>query len=156
MYEENLVVKVKRTAKYNSYAGEVTPSVPNEIERDFSAEKPNSKWLTDITEFAISAGKVYLSPIVDCFDGLLVSWRIGTTPDSSLINTMLDDAVVQLSPGEKPIVHRDRGIHYRWAGWIERMDKLNHYLVWQTLMRFVSTKSVVFLSNGLFLPAATW
>lgn len=123
MQEENLVVKVKRTTKYNSYAGELTPSVPNEIERDFSAEKPNSKWLTDITEFAVPAGKVYLSPIVDCFDGLLVSWRIGTTPDSSLVNTMLDDAVTQLSPGEKPIVHSDRGIHYRWTGWIERMDK---------------------------------
>lgn len=40
---------------------------------DFTAEKPNSKWLTDIIEFAIPAGKVYLSPIVDCFDGLLVS-----------------------------------------------------------------------------------
>lgn len=36
---------------------------------------------------------------------------------------MLDDAVTQLSPGEKPIVHSDRGIHYRWIGWIERMDK---------------------------------
>ena len=123
MQEENLVVKVKRTTRYNSYAGELTPSVPNEIERDFSAEKPNSKWQTDITEFAVPAGKVYLSPIVDCFDGLLVSWRIGTTPDSSLVNTMLDDAVTQLSPGEKPIVHSDRGIHYRWTGWIERMDK---------------------------------
>lgn len=113
----------KSTAKYNSYAGEITPSVPNEIERDFSAKKPNSKCLTDITEFAIPAGKVYLSPIVDCFDGLLVSWRIGTSPDSTLVNTMLDDAISQLSPGENPIVHSDRGIHYRWAGWIERMDK---------------------------------
>lgn len=123
MYEENLEVKVKRTAKYHSYAGEITPSVPNEIERDFFAEKPNSKWLTDITEFAIPAGKVYLSPIVDCFDGLLVSWRIGTSPDATLVNTMLDDSISQLSPGEKPIIHSDRGIHYRWAGWIERMDK---------------------------------
>lgn len=123
MYEESLVVKVKRTAKYNSYAGEITPPVPNEIERDFSAEKPNSKWLTDITEFAIPAGKVYLLPIVDCFDGLLVSWRISTSPDSTLVNTMLDDAISQLSPREKPIVHSDRGIHYKWAGWIERMAK---------------------------------
>lgn len=61
MKKVNLVVKVKRTAKYNSYASEVTPPVPNKIERDFSAEKPNSKWLTNITEFAIPAGKVYLS-----------------------------------------------------------------------------------------------
>lgn len=123
MNEENLVVKVKRTAKYNSYAGEVTPSVPNEIKRDFCAEKPNSKWLTDITEFAIPAGKVYLSLIVECFDGLLVSWRIGTSPDSTLVNTMLDDAISQLSPEEKPIIHSDRGIHYRWTGWIERMEE---------------------------------
>ena len=123
MHKENLEVKVKRTAKYNSYAGEITPSVPNEIQRDFSAEKPNSKWLTDITEFAIPSGKIYLSPIIDCFDGLLVAWKIGTSPDSTLVNTMLDDAISQLSPKEKPIVHSDRGVHYRWSGWIERMGK---------------------------------
>lgn len=123
MKEENRMVKVKRTAKYNSYAGEVTPSVPNKIERDFSAEKPNSKWLTDITEFAIPAGKVYLSPIVDCFGGLLVAWKIGISPDSTLVNTMLDDALKKLSSDEKPIVHSDRGAHYRWTGWIEKMDK---------------------------------
>lgn len=121
--EENLVVKVKKTAKYNSYAGEVTPAVPNRIERDFSAEKPNSKWLTDITEFAIPAGKVYLSPIVDCFDGFLVTWKIGLSPDATFVNTMLDDAISRLLPDEKPIVHSDRGVHYRWSGWIERMDK---------------------------------
>lgn len=73
-------------------------------------------------KFAIPAGKVYLSPIVDCFDGLLVSWKIGLSPDASLVNTMLDDAISRLSPEEKPIVHSDRGIHYRWPGWIERMD----------------------------------
>ena len=123
MQEENLVVKVKKTAKYNSYVGEVTPAVPNKIDRNFSAERPNSKWLTDITEFAIPAGKVYLSPIVDCFDGLLVTWKISLSPDATLVNTMLDEAISQLSPEEKPIVHSDRGVHYRWPGWIERMNK---------------------------------
>lgn len=123
MQEENLVVKVKKTAKYNSYAGEVTPAVPNVIERDFSAEMPNRKWLTDITEFAIPAGKVYLSQIVDCYDGLLVAWKIGLSPDATLVNTMLDDAISQLPAGEKPIVHSDRGVHYRWPGWIERMNE---------------------------------
>lgn len=122
MHEENLVVKTKKVAKYNSYAGEISPAVSNEINRNFSAEKPNSKWLTDITEFAIPAGKVYLSPIVDCFDGLLVTWEISLSPDSALVNTMLDKAISQLSAEEKPIVHSDRGAHYRWSGWIERMD----------------------------------
>ena len=83
----------------------------------------NEKWLTDITEFAIPAGKVYLSPIVDCFDGLLVTWNISTSPDALLVNSMLDDAAKLLSVGEKPIIHSDRGVHYRWPGWIDRMKK---------------------------------
>ena len=83
----------------------------------------NEKWLTDITEFAIPAGKVYLSPIVDCFDGLLVNWNISTSPDALLVNSMLDDAAKLLSVGEKPIIHSDRSVHYRWPGWIDRMEK---------------------------------
>ena len=83
----------------------------------------NEKWLTDITEFAIPAGKVCLSPIEDCFDGLLVNWNISTSPDALLVNSMLDDAVKLLSVGEKPIIHSDRGVHYRWPGWIDRMEK---------------------------------
>ena len=64
-----------------------------------------------------------MSPIVDCFYGLLVTWKIGLSPDATLANTMLDDAISQLSPEEKPILHSDRGVRYRWPGWIERMDK---------------------------------
>lgn len=103
MKEEQLVVKIKRTRKYNSYQGEISPAVNNLINRNFYASKPNEKWLTDITEFAIPTGKVYLSPIVDCFDGLLVNWNISTSPDALLVNSMLDDAAKLLSVGEKPI-----------------------------------------------------
>ena len=122
MQDNNLVVPIKRRKKYNSYKGEISPAVPNLIERNFHADKPNSKWLTDITEFHIPAGKVYLSPIIDCFDGLPVSWTIGTSPDAELVNTMLEDAISQLGEGEKPIIHSDRGCHYRWEGWINRME----------------------------------
>lgn len=81
------------------------------------------KWLTDITEFSIPAGKVYLSPMIDCFDGMPVSWKIGTSPDANMVNSMLDTAVLSLNEDEHPIVHSDRGSHYRWQGWIDRMDK---------------------------------
>eukprot|EP01030_Chromulinospumella_sphaerica_P000093 gene93-96_t len=47
----------------------------------------------DITEFQIPAGKVYLSPIIDYFDGMVVSWTIGTSPDAELVNTMLYAAI---------------------------------------------------------------
>ena len=117
MQEEGL----KRRKKYNSYQGEISPSVPNKIERDFHADKPNQKWLTNITEFALPAGKVYLSVLVDCFDGLLPGWTISTTPDSMLVNTMLDQAISHLPEGTHPLIHSDRGCHYRWPGWTDWM-----------------------------------
>ena len=123
MKEEHLNVPFVKKKRYCSYVGEVTPAVENIINRDFCAQKPNTKWLTDITEFHISTGKVYLSPIIDCFDGLVVSWTIGTSPSSDLANRMLDEAISLLSEGEHPVIHSDRGGHYRWPGWIERMAK---------------------------------
>lgn len=123
MLESGLVVVGRKKRKYSSYQGKNTPSADNLIERDFHANAPNVKWLTDITEFAIPAGKVYLSPIVDCFDGLLTSWSIGTSPNADLVNSMLDHAMETLKDGEHPLVHSDRGCHYRWPGWISRMAK---------------------------------
>lgn len=122
MGEEQLVVPCKKRRKYSSYQGEISPAVDNMIARDFHADAPNNKWLTDLTEFHIPAGKVYLSPIIDCFDGMVVSWTIGTSPDAELVNTMLDDAICMLTDGERPIIHSDRGCHYRWPGWISRME----------------------------------
>ena len=123
MKEENLIVLAIRQRKYNSYLGEISPAVPNEIQRDFHADKPNKKWLTDITEFKIGEGKVYLSPIIDCFDGMPITWTVGTSPNAELVNTMLDNAIVLLKENEHPIIHSDRGCHYRWSGWIQRMDE---------------------------------
>lgn len=122
MKQEALIVKQRHKHKYNSYKGEITPAVENVIDRDFHADKPNQKWLTDITEFSIKAGKVYLSPMIDCLDGMPVSWTIGTSPNSELANTMLKNAIATLGSGEKPIVHSDRGCHYRWPEWIRIME----------------------------------
>ena len=133
MHEEHLVVPFVKRKKYSSYKGELSPEVGNIIKRDFHAENPNEKWLSDITEFSIPAGKVYLSPIVDCFDGYVTSWTRGPNPNAELVNTMLDEAVGTLKAGEHPLVHTDRGCHYRWPGWIERMDNA-------TLVRSMSKK----------------
>ena len=122
MAEEQLVVKRTRRRRYNSYCGEIGPAPENLLARDFSSCRPNEKWLTDITEFQLPAGKVYLSPVIDCFDGQVVSWSIGTRPDATLVNTMLDDALDTLSEHDKPVIHSDRGGHYRWPGWLERIN----------------------------------
>lgn len=107
MNDEQLIVKTAKKRKYNSYKGEISPEVENILNRDFSASHPNQKWLTDITEFHIPDGKVYLSPIIDCFDGMAVSWTIGTSPNAELVNTMLEHAINTLSDSEHPIVHSD-------------------------------------------------
>jgi putative transposase len=122
MAEAGVKVFFKRKKKFQAYQGEISPAPENLIARNFHAGKPNEKWLTDITEFSIPAGKVYLSPIVDCFDGLVVNWTISTHPTAEMANTMLDKAACVLKDDEHPIVHSDRGGHYRWPGWIERMN----------------------------------
>lgn len=119
----NLVVAKPRRRKYNSYEGEIAPAPENLLERNFHADAPNRKWLTDITEFHLPAGKAYLSPIVDCFDGALVSWTISTCPNAEMVNSMLDMATSTLSEQERPILHSDRGGHYRWSGWLERIEQ---------------------------------
>ncbi len=102
--------------------GEISPAPDNLLNRDFSASAPNEKWLTDITEFQIPAGKVYLSPMIDCFDGMVVSWSIGTRPDAELVNSMLDAAIQTVTvSSDRPVVHSDRGGHYRWPGWLSRI-----------------------------------
>ena len=121
MHEEQLAVFLPKRKKYSSYMGEIGIGVENLLQRDFHADNPNEKWLSDITEFSIPAGKVYLSPIVDCFDGMVPSWTRGTSPDAKLVNSMLDEAILTLEDGEHPILHSDRGGHYRWPGWIERI-----------------------------------
>jgi len=122
MRQERLTVPNKRRRRYSSYQGEISPAPENIINRDFQASSPNEKWLTDITEFQIPAGKVYLSPMIDCFDGLVVSWSISTRPNADLVNSMLDAAIETVATGDdQPVVHSDRGAHYRWPGWLSRI-----------------------------------
>ena len=64
MKELGLVCRV-RMKKYRSYKGEVGKIAPNLLNRDFRAEKPNQKWVTDVTEVSLFGEKLYLSPILD-------------------------------------------------------------------------------------------
>ncbi len=62
--------------------------------------------------------------MIDCFDGMVVSWSIGTNPDAELVNTMLDAAIETVADSnDRPVVHSDRGAHYRWPGWFSRVGQ---------------------------------
>ena len=123
MREEGLIAKRPRKRKYSSYKGEISEAPENLVKRNFHAQVPNRLWLTDITKFSIPAGKVYLSPIIDCFDGMCIAWSRSVSPNAELVNGMLDAAASKLDEDEYPISHSDRGCHYRWQGWIERCER---------------------------------
>ncbi|MDO4400162.1 MAG: IS3 family transposase [Coriobacteriia bacterium] len=119
-----VVYKKKKPGRYSSYAGELDEAPANlplraDGTHDFRADAPNERWVTDITEFKLpdDARKVYLSPVVDLFDGKPVAWSIGLRPDAALANSSLEAACATLRPGEHPVCHSDRGCHYRWPGW---------------------------------------
>ena len=63
--------------------------------------------------------------MIDCFDGLVTSWSIGAYPNAELVNSILNATIANLKDVEHPIVHSDRGCHYRWTAWIQRMDDNN-------------------------------
>ena len=114
----------KKRKKYSSYQGEISPAPDNILQRDFSANKPNQKWITDITEFPLPYEKVYLSTIVDCFDGKIIAWHCDTTPNADLANKSLLKACASLEDNDNVIIHSDRGGHYRWTEWI-RITEIN-------------------------------
>jgi len=112
MREENLVCRV-RMKKYRSYKGEVGKIAPNLLERHFEAEKPNQKWVTDVTEFSLFGQKLYLSPILDLCSRDIVSYTVSDRPVLSMVTTMLDKAFVQISDGTDLVLHSDQGWQYQ-------------------------------------------
>lgn len=96
------------------------PSTPetvaeNVLNREFYADAPNEKWLTDVTEFKFYVGpeikKLYLSAIFDLYDRRIVAYKIGLSNNNQLVFDTFDEAV-SLNPDAHPLFHSDRGFQY--------------------------------------------
>lgn len=112
MNEMGLYCKIRRK-KYNSYRGNVGVSAPNIINRNFKAKRPNQKWTTDVTEFALLGTKVYLSPILDMYDYSIVSYTISMSPNYAMVKRMITKAIVTVKDTKGVIFHSDQGWQYR-------------------------------------------
>lgn len=113
-----------RPKKYKSYrAGLMGEAAPNILKRDFKAERSNEKWVTDITEFKVAGEKLYLSPIMDLYNGEIVAYHTDTRPRFTLVSTMLEKALGQLTAHDKPLLHSDQGWHYRYPDYCKRLDE---------------------------------
>ncbi|MFT3951707.1 MAG: IS3 family transposase [Oscillospiraceae bacterium] len=120
MREMGIFCRVKMS-KYKSYRGEVGKTAPNLLERDFKAEKPDEKWATDVTEFTLFGRKVYLSPIIDLFNGEVVSHNISFSPNFAQTVDMLEKAFAKIPDNTNLILHSDQGWQYQMKGYQEML-----------------------------------
>ena len=112
MKEENLTCKV-RAKKYKSYRGQEGKIAKNILNRNFKAEKPNEKWATDVTEFALCNEKIYLSPIIDLYNGEIISYKISKRPILKQVLDMVEDATKKIKETKGIILHSDQGWQYQ-------------------------------------------
>lgn len=100
-----------RPKKYRSYRGQQA-SIPNVLNRQFQAQRPNQKWVTDVTEFKVRGEKLYLSPVLDLYNGEIVSYTMQSRPHFSMVSNMLKKALSTLSSKDAPLLHSDQGWQY--------------------------------------------
>lgn len=112
-----LVCRVRRKRTYIAYQGRVGKVAANLLDRDFTADAPNRKWVTDVTEFRVGDQKLYLSPIMDLFDRQIIAYTIGPSPTLELTNTSLRTALATIGDGQNLLVHSDQGFQYQHASW---------------------------------------
>ena len=101
----NSLIRVK---KYRSYRGSEGRACYNILKRQFDAKRPNEKWVTDVTEFKVNGRELYLSPIMELYNGEIIAYNLDARPLPSMVNTMLTDALKLLAKEERLIWHSDR------------------------------------------------
>ena len=107
------VVCCVRMKKYGSYKGKVGKIAPNLLKRDFYAEKPDQKWVTDVTEFSLFGQKLYLSPILDLCSSDLMSYTVSDRPVLSMVTSMLEKAFAAIPDNTNLILYSDQGWKYQ-------------------------------------------
>jgi transposase InsO family protein len=98
-----------RAKKYRSYRGQSH----HVLARDFEAARPHEKWVTDVTEFKVRGEKLYLSPVMDLYNGEIVAYETSRRPVFKLVGSMLKKALARLRPTDRPILHSDQGWQYQ-------------------------------------------
>ncbi len=112
-----------RIKKYKSYRGKVGKIAPNLLKRNFKANKPNQKWVTDVTEFSIFGSKLYLSPILDLYNGEIVSYNLSERPTFHQTTDMLKKAFEKIPDNTQLILHSDQGWQYQMFSYQQMLKK---------------------------------
>jgi transposase InsO family protein len=111
-----------RPKKYSSYRGEMHADVPNLLQRQFEAEQPNQRWVTDVSEFNVKGEKLYLSPVLDLYNGEIVAYQTSRQPAFTMVSTMLKKAISKLTGSDRPLLHSDQGWQYQMPAYRHQLD----------------------------------
>lgn len=122
MRREGLKCQVRRV-RYRSYKGQVGRIAPNLLQRKFAATAPNQKWATDVTEFAVGGQKLYLSPIIDLYNGEVVSYALARHPRFEMITRMLEKAFPRIEDNTALLLHSDQGWQYQMGHYRKLLEK---------------------------------
>ena len=95
------------------------------IERGFKANAPNRKWATDVTQINIGSVKLYLSPILDMFNGEIISYNISRSPNLEQVYDMLNKAFEMHQNLNGLILHSDQGWQYQHSGYRNLLEERN-------------------------------
>lgn len=120
MKEMSLESPVRRK-RFTVYHGTENGITGNLLKRNFRTDAPEEKWVTDVTEFRVKDEKYFLSAIQDLFNGEIVAWETSRRPRVSLINGMLEKALVKLSGKKRPLLHSDQGWQYQMPGYKQKL-----------------------------------
>jgi putative transposase len=112
-----------RPKRYRSWRGEVGHVAPNLLQRQFHADGPNQKWVTDVTEFNVGGHKLYLSPVMDLYNGEIVAYQMDQRPSFELVSGMLKKALAALARQERPLLHSDQGWQYRMSAYRHLLER---------------------------------
>jgi len=104
---------IVRVKKYKSYKGEQGKIAPNVLKREFTADTPNKKWVTDITEFKVKDKKLYLSPIMDLYNQEIISYELSERPVFTQVISMLKKAFRKTPDTKDLVFHSDQGWQYQ-------------------------------------------
>ena len=102
-----------RLRKYRSYRGDEGKVAPNILNREFTGDRPNQKWATDVTEFSLFGKKLYLSPIIDLYNRDIVSYDISERADFRQTMNMMEDAFKRIPDNSNLIFHSNQGWQYQ-------------------------------------------
>ena len=117
MQKYNLLSVVRRK-KYRNY-GEYLHRYPNLLNRDFHAERPNQKWVTDISYIHTKQGILYLSIIRDLFDNSIVAYKTGTEQNINLVLSTVKSAMKKEKVTTELQLHSDQGFQYTSQGYFK-------------------------------------